>query len=67
MTNKFIRKVADSFSSEFADFCAADERMHELFMELAGEFMVMEAPVLDEDTQTDVALELIMSVTVREV
>ena len=67
MTNKFIRKVADSFSSEFAEFCASDERMHELMMELAGEFMVMEAPVLDDDTQTDVACELLMSVTVTKV
>ena len=67
MSNKFIRKVADSFSSEFAEFCAGDERMHELMMELAGEFMVSEAPVLDEETQTDVACELIMSVTVTKV
>ena len=67
MSNKFIRKVADSFSSEFAEFCAGDERMHELMMELAGEFMVSEAPVLDEETQTDVACELIMSVTITKV
>ena len=67
MTSKFIRNVANSFSSEFAEFCAGDERVHELMMELASEFVEQEAPVLDEDTATDVACELIMGVTVTSV
>ena len=25
-----VRRLADGFSSEFAEFCAGDERMHEL-------------------------------------
>ena len=67
MTSKFIRNVANSFSSEFAEFCAGDERMHELQMLLAEEFVEQEAPVLDEETATDVACELIMGVTVTSV
>jgi len=67
MSTKFIRNVADSFSSEFAEFCAGDERMHDMMMTLADEFVAQEAPVLDEDTATDVACELIMGVTVTSV
>ncbi len=62
-----IRRLADGFSSEFAEFCAGDERMHELMMDLAGEFVVMNIPVVSEDSQTDVAAELLMSVTVTKV
>ena len=67
MSTKFIRNVANSFSSEFAEYCAGDERIHELMMELASEFVEQEAPVLDEETSTDVACELIMGITVRSV
>ena len=67
MSTKLIRNVADSFSSEFAEFCAGDERMHDMMMTLADEFVAQEAPVLDEDTATDVACELIMGVTVTSV
>ena len=62
-----IRRLADGFSSEFAEFCAGDERMHELMMDLASEFVVMNIPVVSEDSQTDVAAELIMSITVTKV
>ena len=67
MSTKFIRNVANSFSGDFAEFCAGDERMHELFMTLADEFVEQEAPVLDEETATDVACELIMGITVTSV
>ena len=67
MSTKFIRNVANSFSSDFAEFCAGDERMHEMMMTLADEFVQQEAPVLDDETATDVACELIMGVTVTSV
>ena len=49
-----IRRLADGFSEEFAEFVAADERLHELCMDLAGEFVVMNIPVVSEDSQKDV-------------
>ena len=67
MTSKFVLNVANSFSGEFAEFCAGDERMHEIMMELASEFVEQEAPVLDEETAGDVAAELLMSITVTSV
>ena len=62
-----IRRLADGFSSEFAEFCAGDERMHEIMMELASEFVETNIPVVSEDSQHDVATELIMSITVTKV
>ena len=62
-----IRRLADGFSSDFAEFCAGDERIHELFMDLASEFVVENIPVVSEDLQTDLAAELLMSVTVTKV
>ena len=65
--NKNIRLLADGFSSEFAEFCAGDERMHEIMMDLASEFVTENIPVVSEDSQHDVATELIMSITVTKV
>ena len=62
-----IRRLATGFSSEFAEFCAGDERMHDMMMELATEFVGEEIPVVSEDSQTDLACELIMSITVTTV
>ena len=62
-----IRRLADGFSSEFAEFCAGDERVHELMMDLASEFVEENIPVVSEDSQIDVAAELIMSITVTKV
>ena len=62
-----IRRLSDGFSSEFAEFCAGDERMHELMMNLAGDFVEENIPVVSEDAQTDLASELLMSVTVTKV
>ena len=62
-----IRRLADGFSSEFAEFCAGDERMHELMMDLASEFVETNIPIIKEEDQNDVAAELLMNVTVREV
>ena len=65
--NEAIRRLADGFSSEFAEFCAGDERIHEIMMELASEFVETNIPVVSEDSQHDVATELLMSITVRTV
>ena len=66
--NESVRRLADGFSSEFAEFCAGDERVHEIMMLLASEFVETNIPVVsDEDSQTDVASELIMSITVTKV
>ena len=62
-----IRNLANGYSSQFAETVAADERFHDLLMELAGEFVVMEVPVVSEDSQTDLAAELMMRVTTKEV
>ena len=62
-----IRRLADGFSSEFAEFCAGDERIHELMMDLASEFVEENIPVVSEDSQIDLASELIMSITVTKV
>ena len=66
-TQEAIRLLAQGFSSQFAEFCAGDERMHELFMDLASEFVETNIPIVKEDDQIDVAAELLMSVTVTKV
>ena len=62
-----IRRLATGFGSEFAEFCAGDERMHDIMMTLADEFVEQNIPIVKEDDATDVAMELIMGVTVTSV
>ena len=62
-----IRNLANGFSSQFAEVVASDERFHDLLMELAEEFVTAEIPVVSEDSQTDLAAELMMRVTAKEV
>jgi len=62
-----IRKLASGFSEEFAEFAAADERMHELMMELASEFVETNLPIVKEDDSIDVAYELMVGITIRTV
>jgi len=62
-----VRRLAQGFSDEFAEFCAGHERMHEIMMDLASEFVNTNIPIINEDDQTDVAVELLMNVTVRPV
>ncbi len=40
-----IRHLADGYSSDFAEFVAADERFHERLSDPAGEFVVVNVPV----------------------
>ena len=62
-----IRRLSTGFSSEFAEFCAGDERMHDIMMTLADEFVEQNIPIVKEEDATDVAVELIMGVTVTTV
>ena len=62
-----VRMIANGFSDQFAEDIAGDERLHELVMELAQEFVEKRIPIVSEDSQIDVAAELLMSVTVRTV
>ena len=62
-----IRLLANGFSSQFAESVAADERFHDLLMEMAEKFVETEIPITDEDATTDVAYELFMRVTTRSV
>ena len=62
-----IRLLAQGYSEEFAETIAGDERMHDLMMELASEFVESEVPIVSQDSQLDLACELIMNVTVRKV
>ena len=62
-----IRRLADGFAAEFAEFAAGDERMHELMMELSSEFVDINLPIVKEEDSIDVAHELMMRITVRNV
>ena len=62
-----IRRLATGFSSEFAEFCAGHEKMHEVMMELASEFIDTNIPIVNEDDATDLGAELLMGITLREV
>lgn len=62
-----IRLLAAGFADEFAESCAGDERMHDLMMELASEFVEQHIPITDEEAANDVAVELLMGVTCRPV
>ena len=65
--DRAIQLLAQGFQSEFAEFCAGDERMHELMMDLASEFVETNIPIVKEEDSIAVASELLMSVAVKEV
>ena len=62
-----IRRLADGYSSEFAEEVAADERFHDLLMVISEEFVTKNLPIVHEDDATDVAMELFMRCTTRSV
>ena len=62
-----IRLLAQGFSEQFAEVLAGDERVHDIMMELAEEFVENHIPIVSEDSQIDMAAELIMNVTVTSV
>ena len=62
-----VRMLAQGYSGEFAEYMAGDERVHELMMDLAAEFVETHLPIVTPGDQLDVAAELIMNVTVKKV
>ena len=62
-----IRRLSAGYVSEFAEFAAGDERMHELMMELASEFVDAQLPIVREEDAIDVAAELHLGITIRAV
>ena len=61
---KSLRLLCDGFKSEFATFAYADERMTELLMELATEFVEVNIPVVDEDNQCELQFMLMESLDI---
>lgn len=55
---KSLKLLTDGFKSEFSTFAYADPRMSELLMELASEFVDANIPIIEEDTQVEMALML---------
>ncbi len=62
-----IRRLAAGFASEFAEFAAGDERMHDVMMLLASKFVEAQLPIVREEDATDVAAELFYGITIRTV
>lgn len=71
MTDKYrdnaVRLLAAGFAEDFIDFAAGHEKMHEVMMDLADEFVGANIPIVDEDAHYDVAYELMMNVTIARV
>ncbi len=62
-----IRRLAASFTEDFAEFAAGHERLHDLMLDLASEFVCTNIPIVDEEAGFAVATELIMNTTIRPV
>ena len=62
-----IRLLAEGVATQFVDEVAGDERFHDILMEIAEEFVAREMPIVSEDDVTDVAYELMMRCTTRQV
>ena len=62
-----IRRLAEGYKEEFAEFVAGDERFHDLLMDVCAEFIDNEIPIVNEDDKWDLAMEMILRVTTRSV
>ncbi len=62
-----VRRLAAGFVSEFAEFAAGHEMMHDLMMDLASEFVSTNLPIVKEEDAIDVAAELQLGITIRAV
>lgn len=62
-----IRLLVKGFSSEFAEFVTGHEKLKELMIELASEFVTQNIPIIKEEDQIYVEVELLESVAVKEV
>ena len=61
---KSLKLLCNGFKSEFATFAFDDERMTELLMELASEFVEANIPVVDEYNRTELAMMMMESLDV---
>ena len=61
---KSLKLLRDGFKNEFATFAFDDERMTELLMELASEFVEANIPVVDEYNRTELAMMMMESLNV---
>jgi len=64
---KSLKLLRDGFKNEFARFAYADERMSELLMQLASEFVDANIPVVDEYNQTELAMMLLESLDITAI
>ena len=62
-----IRRLAEGYKEEFAEEVAANERFHDILMELSEEFISQNIPIVNDDDKYDLALELILRVTTRTI
>lgn len=61
---KSLKLLCNGFKSDFATFAFDDERMTELLMELASEFVEANIPVVDEYNRTELAMMMMESLDV---
>ena len=61
---KSLKLLRDGFKNELATYVCADERMAELLMELASEFVEANIPVVDEYNRTELAMMMMESLDV---
>lgn len=61
------RRIASNYADDFAEFVAGDERIHELIQDIAAVFVTENIPCVEEESQHDIAVELLMNVTIRPV
>ena len=62
-----IRRLADGYKEEFSEEVAADERFHDILMEVCSEFIDKNIPIVNEEDKWDLALEMVLRVTTRSV
>ena len=62
-----IRRLAEGYKEEFTEAVAADERFHDVLMDIVADFIDKEIPIVNEDDKWDLAMEMILRVTTRSV
>ena len=62
-----IRLLAAGFTEDFVEFAAGHDKMHEVMMDIAYEFVEANIPIVDEEASFDLANELMMNVTIEKV
>ena len=65
--DRSIDLLCNGFLREFAEFCQNHEKMEELMMDLAAEFVDENIPVVSEDAQIDVASGLLSGVSIKKI